>query len=50
MLQVDPKKRVQLSQLLDHPWITLGVLEPVEYKTKISRKLDHDCLRVSVFF
>jgi len=40
MLQVDPKKRITVENLLSHPWMTVGVYEPVslhslhEYREK----------------
>lgn len=49
MLQVEPKKRIQISQLLDHPWLTLGVLEPVEYRSKNTLELDRECVQVDFF-
>ncbi|KAK9506875.1 hypothetical protein O3M35_008728 [Rhynocoris fuscipes] len=33
MLQVDPRKRITVNELLSHPWITMGYYEPVSFKT-----------------
>ena len=49
MLQVEPKKRIKISQLLKHPWITLGVLDPVEYKPTNSKIFVEECVQVNQF-
>ncbi|KAF3852128.1 hypothetical protein F7725_005483 [Dissostichus mawsoni] len=45
MLQVDPKRRITLRQLLDHPWVMKDYNSPVEW---LSRKplghIDEDCI------
>ncbi|XP_019770898.2 maternal embryonic leucine zipper kinase-like [Dendroctonus ponderosae] len=45
MLQVEPSKRIKVSKLLNHSWLTLGVLEPVSYRSKNSSELDSDCVQ-----
>ncbi|XP_063076163.1 maternal embryonic leucine zipper kinase [Engraulis encrasicolus] len=45
MMQVDPKRRVTVQQLLDHPWMMKGYSSPVGWQTK--RPLGHiddDCI------
>ncbi|KAJ8983765.1 hypothetical protein NQ317_006097 [Molorchus minor] len=44
MLQVDPKKRITVNKLLSHPWLTLGILDPVEVKMENSKCYDADCV------
>lgn len=44
MLQVDPKKRITVKKLLSHPWITLGIYDPIEVKSEHNRRHDHDCV------
>lgn len=44
MLQVDPKKRITVNELLSHPWLTMGVLDPVEFKPEDNKYLDIDCI------
>lgn len=34
MLQVDPKRRVTINQLVEHPWLMEGVDIPVEWNSK----------------
>lgn len=46
MLQVEPSKRIKVSGLLNHSWLTLGILEPVSYRSKNSSELDSDCVQV----
>lgn len=46
MLQVDPKKRITVQELLSHPWLTLGILDPVDYSSIDLRKYDKDCVDV----
>lgn len=38
MLQIDPKKRISIQELCNHPWITAGFLNPVSFvhKTNVS--------------
>lgn len=33
-LQVDPKRRLTVKQLLDHPWVMKGYSTPVEWHSK----------------
>uniref|UniRef100_A0A4W5LP28 non-specific serine/threonine protein kinase n=1 Tax=Hucho hucho TaxID=62062 RepID=A0A4W5LP28_9TELE len=35
MMQVDPKHRVTVRQLLDHPWMMSGYDSPVEWHSKL---------------
>ncbi|XP_060520661.1 maternal embryonic leucine zipper kinase-like [Cylas formicarius] len=44
MLQVDPEKRITVAQLLSHPWLTLGVLDPVDFQPKHYKTYDSACL------
>jgi hypothetical protein len=46
MLQVDPEKRIAVVELLSHPWLTLGILDPVDYSSMDLRKCDNDCVNV----
>ncbi|KAM9313748.1 maternal embryonic leucine zipper kinase isoform 1-T2 [Pholidichthys leucotaenia] len=45
MMQVDPKLRLTVRQLLDHPWVMKGYSSPVEWHSR--QPLDHideDCI------
>lgn len=44
MLQVDPKKRITVRELLSHPWVTLDVLDPVEIRAENVKRHDDDCI------
>ncbi|XP_022356731.1 maternal embryonic leucine zipper kinase isoform X8 [Enhydra lutris kenyoni] len=45
MLQVDPKKRISVKNLLNHPWIMHDYNCPVEWQSKNSLiHLDEDCV------
>lgn len=45
MLQVDPKKRISMRNLLSHPWIMQDYICPVEWQSKNSFiHLDEDCI------
>lgn len=44
MLQVDPKKRITIKELLSHHWVTLGVLDPVEVRSENTKRQDDDCI------
>lgn len=46
MLQVDPKKRITVNQLLSHSWLTLNILDPVQCKSEIKKKYDADCVNI----
>ncbi|XP_044269676.1 maternal embryonic leucine zipper kinase-like [Tribolium madens] len=46
MLQVDPKKRITVQELLSHRWLTLGILDPVDYNSIDLKKYDKDCVDV----
>uniref|UniRef100_A0A673VCU5 non-specific serine/threonine protein kinase n=1 Tax=Suricata suricatta TaxID=37032 RepID=A0A673VCU5_SURSU len=41
MLQVDPKKRISVKNLLSHPWIMQDYNCPVEWQSKNSWRYDH---------
>lgn len=34
MLQTDPKKRITIQELCNHPWVTAGFLNPVSFVHK----------------
>ncbi|XP_061762902.1 maternal embryonic leucine zipper kinase isoform X1 [Nerophis ophidion] len=45
MMQVDPKRRVTVRQLLDHPWVTKDYNSPVEwYSQQPLGQIDEDCV------
>ncbi|KAK7507429.1 hypothetical protein BaRGS_00001364 [Batillaria attramentaria] len=44
MLQTDPKRRITISSILEHPWLNHGFNVPVEWASKYKRTLDDDCL------
>lgn len=44
MLQVDPKKRITVKELLSHPWVTLGVLDAVQIRAENVKREDDDCI------
>lgn len=45
MLQVDPKKRISMKNLLNHPWILQDYSCPIEWQSKASlTHLDEDCI------
>ncbi|XP_072390879.1 maternal embryonic leucine zipper kinase-like isoform X2 [Diabrotica undecimpunctata] len=47
MLQVDPKKRITVNDLLNHQWLTLGVLEPVQIVCQSSKNIyQRECVEV----
>ncbi|XP_074027901.1 maternal embryonic leucine zipper kinase isoform X2 [Leptinotarsa decemlineata] len=46
MLQVDPKKRITITELLSHPWLTLGILDPVELKSENVKCYDAQCVEL----
>ncbi|XP_050311659.1 maternal embryonic leucine zipper kinase-like [Anthonomus grandis grandis] len=50
MLQVEPKKRIKVSELLSHPWMTLGILSPVKCRLQSPIDLDRDCVKVIAKF
>ncbi|KAM9082171.1 maternal embryonic leucine zipper kinase isoform 2-T2 [Megaptera novaeangliae] len=41
MLQVDPKKRISVKNLLNHPWIMQDYNFPVEWQSKTPWQYDH---------
>ncbi|KAL2098365.1 hypothetical protein ACEWY4_007572 [Coilia grayii] len=45
MMQVDPKRRLKVGQLLDHPWMMKGYSSPVEWHTRQPLgHIDDDCI------
>ncbi|XP_035273047.1 maternal embryonic leucine zipper kinase isoform X2 [Anguilla anguilla] len=45
MMQVEPKLRVTVRQLLDHPWVMEGYSSPVEWRSKQPLgHVDEDCI------
>ncbi|KAF5281009.1 hypothetical protein FQA39_LY05214 [Lamprigera yunnana] len=47
MLQVDPKKRITVNALLNHPWITAnGILAPVKYEPENNHVKDIECIKL----
>ncbi|XP_076628518.1 maternal embryonic leucine zipper kinase [Colletes latitarsis] len=44
MLQIDPKKRITIQELCNHPWITAGFLNPVSFVHKTNFEQDEDVL------
>ncbi|KAI7810637.1 maternal embryonic leucine zipper kinase [Triplophysa rosa] len=45
MMQVDPKRRLSVKQLLDHPWVMKGYGTPVEWHSKHPLgHIDDDCI------
>ncbi|XP_042311689.1 maternal embryonic leucine zipper kinase [Sceloporus undulatus] len=51
MLQVDPKKRIMVKHLLNHPWLMHGYSFTVQWQSKYPLgRLDEDCItELSVF-
>lgn len=50
MLQVDPKNRITVQELLSHPWITLGVFEPVEVKSTDLKNQDDEIIALMAHY
>lgn len=46
MLQVDPKKRITIKSLISHPWLTLGILKPIEVTSQNSKGYQRDCVEL----
>ncbi|XP_033115584.1 maternal embryonic leucine zipper kinase-like isoform X2 [Anneissia japonica] len=45
MLQVNPKRRISITQLIEHPWVTKSFKTPVDWKTKCSKaQINEDCV------
>ncbi|MFT7807419.1 maternal embryonic leucine zipper kinase [Arapaima gigas] len=45
MMQVEPKLRITVRQLLDHPWVMKGYSSPVEWHSKYPLgHIDEDCV------
>uniref|UniRef100_A0A8D3BUZ4 Maternal embryonic leucine zipper kinase n=1 Tax=Scophthalmus maximus TaxID=52904 RepID=A0A8D3BUZ4_SCOMX len=45
MMQVDPKRRISVRQLLDHPWVMRDYNSPVEwYSRQPLGHIDEDCI------
>ncbi|KAJ8321494.1 hypothetical protein KUTeg_000955 [Tegillarca granosa] len=51
MLVIDPKRRITVQQLLNHPWLMKGFNVPVEWQSKYKRCVDEDCItEMSVYY
>ncbi|KAL1516515.1 hypothetical protein ABEB36_000423 [Hypothenemus hampei] len=50
MLQVEPRKRINIGQILEHPWLTLGVFKPISHEHKSHKVLDQECIQVMADF
>ncbi len=52
LLQVDPKKRVTMPQLVHHPWVLKGYSSSVDWQTRYYFKdLDRECLaEIALYF
>lgn len=46
MLQVDPKKRITIKELLSHPWLTMGTVHPIQVCAEDIKRRNDDCLLV----
>ncbi|XP_012939018.1 maternal embryonic leucine zipper kinase isoform X2 [Aplysia californica] len=44
LLQVDPKRRITIPDLLQHEWLTHGFNVPIEWQSKYKKNLDDDCV------
>ncbi|ELT89723.1 hypothetical protein CAPTEDRAFT_157465, partial [Capitella teleta] len=45
LLQVDPKRRIPIRDLVRHPWLLKGCDQPVSWRSKFKRdNLDQDCV------
>ncbi|KAK7929430.1 hypothetical protein WMY93_005825 [Mugilogobius chulae] len=45
MMQVDPKRRITVRQLLDHPWVLKDYNSPVEWHSRLPiGHIDEDCI------
>lgn len=44
MLQIDPKKRITINELLSHPWVISGTTEAVQVKSENAKRYDEDCV------
>ncbi|KAH9490045.1 hypothetical protein Btru_035507, partial [Bulinus truncatus] len=44
LLQIDPKKRISIPELLKHPWLTKNFNIPIEWQSKYKKCLDDDCI------
>lgn len=51
MLQIDPKKRITIQELCNHPWITAGFLNPVSFvhKTNVNISFIFFCILYILF-
>lgn len=50
MLQVDPKNRIKVKDLLSHQWLTMGVFEPVTIKVESIRAYDETCISLMALY
>ncbi|XP_071954375.1 maternal embryonic leucine zipper kinase-like isoform X2 [Antedon mediterranea] len=45
LLQVNPKRRITVSKLIEHPWVTKTFKTQVDWKTKCSKaQINEDCI------
>ncbi|XP_066576677.1 maternal embryonic leucine zipper kinase isoform X2 [Amia ocellicauda] len=45
MMQVDPKRRITVKHLLNHPWLMQGYSSPVEWHSRVPLgHIDEDCI------
>ncbi|KAK2180773.1 hypothetical protein NP493_426g00015 [Ridgeia piscesae] len=44
MLQVDPKKRITIKELLHHPWVQKDFNHSVSWRSKFKSRVDEDCI------
>jgi serine/threonine protein kinase len=52
LLQVDPKRRLTMQQLIYHPWVSKGYSASVDWQTRYYfKELDRDCVaEVALYF
>jgi serine/threonine protein kinase len=52
LLQIDPKKRITMPQLVYHPWVLKGYSSSVDWQTRYYfKELDRDCLaEIALYF
>ncbi|KRT83765.1 protein kinase [Oryctes borbonicus] len=46
MLQIDPHKRITVTELLSDPWVTLNVLAPVDFFPENIKSFNKECVLV----
>lgn len=52
LLQIDPKKRITMQQLVYHPWVLKGYSSAVDWQTRYYfKELDRECItEISLYF